>query len=132
MVLVTSSCPNKSLYPILHEEKLKRWPCPKSVVFLAVIFLAWSPIGHAQSPRRVEIIAKRFTYEPDTITLKKGEPVVLVVHSIAVTHGIKIEAFNIKSDDIKRTRRPRFVSSRSKPVILKAGARAFVAKAMEL
>ena len=78
----------------------------KSVVFLAVIFLAWSvPIGHAQSPRRVEIIAKRFTYEPDTITLKKGEPVVLVVHSIDVTHGIKIEAFNIKSDDIKKDKK---------------------------
>jgi cytochrome c oxidase subunit 2 len=89
----------------LHEEKLKRWPCPKSVVFLAVIFLAWSPIGHAQSPRRVEIIAKRFTYEPDTITLKKGEPVVLVVHSIDVTHGIKIEGFNIKSDDIKKDKK---------------------------
>jgi cytochrome c oxidase subunit 2 len=75
----------------------------RAVVFLAVIFLASSvPIGHAQSPRRVEITAKRFTYEPDTITLKKGEPVVLVLHSIDVTHGIKIEAFNAKSDDIKK------------------------------
>ena len=78
----------------------------KSVVFLAVIFLGWSvPIGRAQSPRRVEIIAKRFTYEPDTITLKKGEPVVLVLHSIDVTHGITIEAFNIKSDDIKKDKK---------------------------
>jgi cytochrome c oxidase subunit II len=75
----------------------------RPVVFLAAIFLAWSvPIGHAQSPRRVEITAKRFTYEPDTIALKKGEPVVLVLHSIDVTHGIKFEAFNIKSDDIKK------------------------------
>jgi hypothetical protein len=105
----------------------------KPVVFLALIFLAWSvPIGHAQSPRRIEIIAKRFTYDPDTIILKKGEPVVLVLHSIDVTHGIKIEAFNLKSDDIKRTRRPRFVSPRSKPVILRASARTSVAKAMEL
>jgi cytochrome c oxidase subunit II len=75
----------------------------KPVVFLAAMFLAWSvPIGHAQSPSRVEITAKRFTYEPDTITLKKGEPVVLVLHSSDVTHGIKIEAFNIKSGDIKK------------------------------
>jgi hypothetical protein len=45
----------------------------KPVVFRAVIFLAWSvPIGHAQSPRRVEIIAKRFTYEPDTTNSRKG------------------------------------------------------------
>jgi cytochrome c oxidase subunit 2 len=75
----------------------------KPVVSLILISLAWSvPIGRTQSPRRVEIIAKRFTYEPDTITLKKGEPVVLVLHSIDVTHGIKIEAFNLKSDDIKK------------------------------
>jgi cytochrome c oxidase subunit 2 len=75
----------------------------KPALLLAVIFLAWSaPIGHAQSPRRIKIVAKRFTYDPDTITLKKGEPVVVVLHSIDVTHGIKIEAFNIKSDDIKK------------------------------
>ena len=61
----------------------------KLVLFLTIMFLAWSsPTGHAQSPRRIEIIAKRFTYDPDTITLKKGEPVVLVLRSIDVAHGL--------------------------------------------
>jgi hypothetical protein len=61
IALVTSSCP-KSLYSILQQEKRKEMPVSKPVTFLAAIFLAWSvPIGHAQSPRRVEIIAKRFT-----------------------------------------------------------------------
>jgi len=55
----------------------------KLVAFLAVIFLAWSAsIGHAQSPKRIEIVAKRFTYDPNTITLKRGQAVVLVLHSI--------------------------------------------------
>jgi hypothetical protein len=88
-------------------------------VFLADISRLERPIGHAQSPRRVEIIAKRFTYQPDTITLKKDEPVVLDLHSIDVTHGIKIEAFNIKSDDIKKDKKAGFVSSRGKAVILR-------------
>jgi cytochrome c oxidase subunit 2 len=75
----------------------------KTALFLAVTLLAWgAPTGHAQSPKRITIIAKRFTYDPDNITLKKGEPVVLVFHSIDVTHGIKIEAFGLKSDDIKK------------------------------
>jgi cytochrome c oxidase subunit 2 len=75
----------------------------KQAVFLAMIFLGWSvPIGRAQSPKRIEIIAKRFTYDPDTITLKKGEPVVLVLRSIDVTHGLKIDALGIKSDDVKK------------------------------
>jgi cytochrome c oxidase subunit 2 len=75
----------------------------KSTVFLAAISLAGNmPAGHAESPVRIEITAKRFTYEPDTITLKKGVPVVLVLHSVDVAHGLKIEAFNVKSDDIKK------------------------------
>jgi hypothetical protein len=52
----------------------------KPAVFLAVIFIAWNEsTGHAQSPKRIEIIAKGLTYDPDTITLKKGEPVVRMV-----------------------------------------------------
>ena len=74
----------------------------KPAIFLGVVLLAWSaPTCHAQSPRRIEIVAKRFTYDPATITLKQGETVVLVLHSIDVTHGLKIDAFNVKSDDIK-------------------------------
>jgi cytochrome c oxidase subunit II len=63
------------------------------------------PAGYASSaatPRRIEITVKRFTYEPDAITLKKGEPVVLVMHSIDVTHGIKVDELNLKSEDIKK------------------------------
>jgi cytochrome c oxidase subunit 2 len=77
----------------------------KPALLLAVVFLAWSaPIGHAQSPRRIEIIAKRFTYDPETVVLKSGEPVVLVLHSIDVTHGLKIDAFNVKSDDVRKNK----------------------------
>lgn len=75
----------------------------KPALFLAALFLAWSiPAGRAESPRRIEIVAKRFTYDPDTITLKKGEPVVLVLHSIDVTHGLKVDGLNIQSGDIKK------------------------------
>lgn len=55
-----------------------------------------------ETPRRIEITAKRFAYSPDKITLKKGEPVVLVFHSEDVTHGFKLPELNIKSDEIKK------------------------------
>jgi cytochrome c oxidase subunit 2 len=75
----------------------------KPAVFLAVVFFIWSiPAGRAESPRRIEIIAKRFTYDPNVITLKKGEPVVLVLRSIDVTHGLKIPEMNIQSEGIKK------------------------------
>jgi cytochrome c oxidase subunit II len=71
----------------------------KHLVFLAVGTLAWSlPAAHAQSPRRIEISAQRFTYNPDVITLKKGEPVVIVLRSTDVTHGLKVPELNIKSE----------------------------------
>ncbi len=75
----------------------------KPVAFFAVVSLfAAAHAGHAETPRRIEIIAKRFTYDPDVITLKKGEPVVLVMHSIDVTHGINVDELNLKSEDIKK------------------------------
>jgi cytochrome c oxidase subunit II len=71
----------------------------KYAAFLAVVGLVGSiPAGRAQSPRRIEIIAQRFTYNPDVITLKKGEPVVLVLQSTDVTHGLKVPELNIKSE----------------------------------
>jgi cytochrome c oxidase subunit II len=49
-------------------------------------------------PRRIEIVAKRFAYSPAEITLKKGEPVVLVLHSEDVTHGLKLEELNLQTE----------------------------------
>jgi cytochrome c oxidase subunit II len=51
--------------------------------------------GAAAAPRRIEITAKRFTFDPGEITLKKGEPVVLVVKSADVGHGIRIRELNL-------------------------------------
>ena len=77
-------------------------PIKPVAFFAAVSLFAVAHAGHAETPRRIEIIAKRFTYDPDVITLKQGEPVVLVMHSIDVTHGIKVDELSLKSDDIEK------------------------------
>jgi cytochrome c oxidase subunit II len=85
------------------NDRRKEVTAVKPAVFLAAIFLVGSlAASRAESSRRIEIIAKRFTYDPDVITLKKGEPVVLVLHSIDVTHGLKVDGLSIKSGDIKK------------------------------
>ena len=77
----------------------------KLAVFLAAVFIIGSlAASRAESPRRIEITAKKFTYDPDVITLKKGEPVVLVLRSGDVTHGLKVDGLNIKSGDIQKDR----------------------------
>jgi cytochrome c oxidase subunit II len=47
------------------------------------------------APRRIEITAKRFAFDPGEITLKKGEPVVLVIKSADVAHGLRIRELNV-------------------------------------
>ena len=48
------------------------------------------------TPQRIEITAKRFSFEPGEITLKKGQPVVLVLKSADVAHGIRIRDLNVE------------------------------------
>jgi cytochrome c oxidase subunit II len=68
-----------------------------SVLFVLSIGLMAFSEGRSKA-RVVDIIAKRYAYVPDEITLKKGEPVILRVRSADVTHGLSIEQFNVKGD----------------------------------
>ena len=58
-----------------------------------------SPSAWSQGqPQRIEILAKRFSYSPGEITVKKGQPVVIVLKSLDVPHGLRIRDFGV---DIK-------------------------------
>ena len=48
--------------------------------------------------REIHITAKKFEFAPETITLKKGEPVVLVISSQDRKHGFNLRAFGIRAD----------------------------------
>jgi cytochrome c oxidase subunit II len=53
-------------------------------------------IVHAQdSPKTIQVVARRFAFEPSEITLKKGQPVVLVVKSEDVAHGLRFRDLNL-------------------------------------
>ena len=54
-----------------------------------------STVAGQAAPKTINLIAHRFTYEPDEITLKKGEPVVLVVKSQDVPHGLRIKELTV-------------------------------------
>jgi cytochrome c oxidase subunit II len=47
------------------------------------------------TPRRIEVTAKRFEFAPAEITLKKGEPVDLVLKSTDVPHGLRFRELNV-------------------------------------
>jgi cytochrome c oxidase subunit 2 len=47
------------------------------------------------SPREIAVSAKKYEFNPNVITVKKGEPVRLVLTATDRDHGFKIEALNI-------------------------------------
>ncbi|HEV2136058.1 MAG TPA: cytochrome c oxidase subunit II [Terracidiphilus sp.] len=49
----------------------------------------------SNAPRRIEITAHRFAYEPDAITLKKGETVLLVLKTLDVNHGLRVRELGL-------------------------------------
>ena len=55
-----------------------------------------APQAQAQAaPQRIVVTAKRFSFDPAEITLKKGQPVVLVLKSADVAHGLRFRELNV-------------------------------------
>ncbi len=50
------------------------------------------------TPHVVELVAKRFEYSPKEITLKRGEPVTLRIHSEDVAHGLFSKKLKLDAD----------------------------------
>lgn len=48
------------------------------------------------SPRRVEITAQRYRFNPNVVTLKKGQPVILILKSLDVPHGLRIRELGVE------------------------------------
>lgn len=66
------------------------------LILIAAAFVPLKSIVRAQdAPRRIEITAKQFQFEPSEITVKKGEPVVLVIKSTDVAHGLRFRELNL-------------------------------------
>jgi cytochrome c oxidase subunit 2 len=54
--------------------------------------------GKSVSPRTIEITASKFAFEPNEITIKKGEDVKLVLHSEDANHGLVIEELGVRAE----------------------------------
>ena len=67
-------------------------------ILTVVSAICISPAVSSQpAPRRVEVHAKRWGFEPHEITLKKGEPVLLVLTSEDVPHGLRFRQLNVEA-----------------------------------
>ena len=76
----------------------------KACLFAAMFFVLALPVGSFaaggassgdEPAQRIEVTAKRFSFEPAEITLKKDQPVDLVLTSTDVTHGLRVRELGI-------------------------------------
>lgn len=66
-----------------------------AVCVLVLLSLSFR-LGHTQSaPHRVEVHVKRFAFTPNEATVKRGEPVLLVLNSEDASHGLRFRQLNI-------------------------------------
>lgn len=66
---------------------------------IATVAMGTGPLHFATTQselHRIDVTAKRFSFEPATITLKKGEPVYLVLKSVDVPHGLKFRELGVE------------------------------------
>jgi cytochrome c oxidase subunit II len=63
----------------------RAFPAALTPAILAALAVAAAP--RAAEPRVVEIVARRFQFTPNLVTLKKDEPVILRLRSEDVVHG---------------------------------------------
>jgi|SRR5581483_11027423 len=76
-------------------SNLRRQGC-LSLAILLILGLSGSRLMKAETaPRVIEITAKRFAFTPNVVTLRKGEKVILRLHSEDVTHGFFLRALKI-------------------------------------
>jgi cytochrome c oxidase subunit 2 len=70
----------------------------KMMLALAAILTATGIGGYAQSnasTAEIKMTAEKYDFMPDTVTVKKGNRVKLLIEALDHDHGIKIEAFQI-------------------------------------
>jgi heme/copper-type cytochrome/quinol oxidase subunit 2 len=60
---------------------------------LAFYWTAHAQMPANQSPRVIEISAKKYDFTPNEIHVKRGEKVELEVHSEDETHGVKLDVY---------------------------------------
>jgi cytochrome c oxidase subunit 2 len=63
---------------------------------LAIVAPTTNPVVSARAPvHEVQVVAKKYTFEPATIEVTAGEQVRLVIHSADTTHGFAIKKLKV-------------------------------------
>jgi cytochrome c oxidase subunit 2 len=70
-------------------------PFVSSTLLLCALGLCGRVAETQAVPKQVEVAATRFAFTPADITLRKGQPVVLLLKSPDVAHGLRFRELNL-------------------------------------
>jgi len=88
-----------------ESNEFRRWV----IILLSLVVVA--ALAHAQdSARIIEVHAKRFSFTPNEISIRKGEPVRIKLISDDVTHSLVILALHV-NQPVKKDRPAEFTLS---------------------
>jgi cytochrome c oxidase subunit II len=68
------------------------------LVLAAALGIQGGSQAQSQEPRVIEVVAKRFAFEPSEIEVTVGERVTLSVRTADGVHGIEIKKFKVKKE----------------------------------
>jgi cytochrome c oxidase subunit II len=81
--------------------KVKLSAITAGVLALTATVLGGQPKATPSGPH-IEVVASRFSFSPNEITIKRGDPVTITVRSTDATHGLVIEALGVRTNQIKK------------------------------
>jgi cytochrome c oxidase subunit 2 len=74
---------------------------PRTVLIAVLLAAAWSSAGSLagqDEPREIQVVVRRFAFEPARIEAAVGERVRLLVVSADGVHGVEIRKFDVKKE----------------------------------
>jgi cytochrome c oxidase subunit 2 len=87
----------RTIHATEEENLIMNFKFILRILLLSGIALSRLAAGD-QPGQTISITAQRFSFAPNEITLKKGQPVTLVIQSKDVSHGLRIEDLGVLTD----------------------------------
>ena len=73
----------------------KTFLCASALAAALALHVAAQESRPAGAVHEIQMTAKKYEFNPSTVTVKKGERVKLLITALDKDHGIKIEAFGV-------------------------------------
>ena len=82
-------------FNIFHRDE---WAMLKKISLTVVLALMIGVMFSEPTPQTINITAKRFEFSPSEITVRKGQPVTLLINSTDVSHGLAIKDLHVQTE----------------------------------